>query len=388
MTLAAPGRFVPTRRIDARLHLLPSAPPLKNGAQVHFHCGTAEIIATAVCHEGTRGNATERRVEPGQSAFVQFRLREPTLLLPGDHFIIRKLSPLFTIGGGRVLENWSPSQSIAQRAVRAEDPLQRLAVMEKGNREEILMELLKIAPGGSLGIEEIIARTGWLEPECAETVQPLAQAGRLAILTDKPLRVADAAPMQHFREAVLQMLAKFHAANPLLPGASLESIRAKALSRAHPLVAEQVLQQLARQNQIVISGEFIWLSTHKISLTPEEDEARQQIARSFERAGLTVPTVKEVMGKLSVERRRAEKILQLLIQDGTLVRVSEDLVFHSQAIRKLRRLLAQYKTTSDRISVSTFKDLAQVSRKYAIPLLEYLDREKITRRAGDERILL
>ena len=388
MTLAAPGRFVPTRRIDARLHMLPSAAALKNGAQVHFHSGTAEIIATAVCLEGAKSNVTERRVEPGHSAFVQFRLRDPVLLLPGDHFIIRKLSPLYTIGGGRVLENWAPPQSIAQRAIRAEDPIQRLAVMEQGNREEILMELLKIAPGGSLSMDEIIARTGCLEQECSDAVRPLAQAGRLAILAEKPLRVADAAPMQRFSEAVLEALGKFHNANPLLPGASIESIRAKVLARAHPLVAEQVLQQLVQHNKIVVSGESIRLAAHKISMTPEEDQARQQIERSFEKAGLTVPTVKEVMGKLSVERRRAEKILQLLIQDGTLVRVSEELVFHSQAIRKLLRLVAQYKASSDRISVSTFKDLAQVSRKYAIPLLEYLDREKVTRRAGDERILL
>ena len=160
------------------------------------------------------------------------------------------------------------------------------------------------------------------------------------------------------------------------------------LARAHPLVAEKVLQHLAQQNQIVVSGETIRLAAHKIVLTQEEDQARQQIARSFEKAGLTVPAVKEVLGKLPMERRKAEKILQLLIQDGTLVRVSEDLVFHSQALRKLLRLLAQYKSTSDRISVSTFKDLAQLSRKYAIPLLEYLDRERVTRRSGDDRILL
>ncbi|MBI2820535.1 MAG: selenocysteine-specific translation elongation factor, partial [Acidobacteria bacterium] len=388
MTLAAPGRFVPTRRIDVRLHMLPSAPALKNGAQVHFHSGTAEIIATAVCLQTARSDKTERRVEPGQSAFVQFRLRDPSLLLPGDHFIIRKLSPLITIGGGRILDNWAPPQSIHQRAVRADDPVRRLAVMEKGNREEILMELLKLAPGGSLGIDEIVARTGWLEQECHDSVQLLQQAGRVVLLTEKPLRVADAAPMQGLSEAVLEALGKFHNANPLLPGASLEAIRTKVLARAHPLVADRVLQQLGQQHQIVVSGESIRLATHKISLTPEEDQARQQIAHSFEKAGLTVPALKEVLGKLPVERRRAEKILQLLIQDGTLVRVSEELVFHSQAIRKLLRMLAQYKSTSARISVSTFKDLAQVSRKYAIPLLEYLDRERVTRRAGDERILL
>jgi selenocysteine-specific elongation factor len=388
MALAEPGRFVPTRRVDARLHMLPSAPALKNGAQVHFHAGTAEIIATAVCLEGAKSNSTDRRVEPGRSAFVQFRLREPALLLPGDHFIIRKLSPLFTIGGGRVLENWAPPQSVAQRALRADDPVRRLHVMEAGNRDEILMELLKLAPGGTLALDEIIARTGWLESECRASVQSLAEAGRLLVLADKPLRIVDAAPVHALSATVLDALKSFHQSNPLLPGASLEALRTKVLARAHPYVAERVLRQLAEQKQIVITAESIRLAAYKVSLTDEEDQARRQIARSFEKAGLTVPALKEVMGKLAVERRRAERILQLLIQDGTLVRVSEDLVFHSQAIEKLVRLLKQYKMTSPKISVSAFKDLAQVSRKYAIPLLEYLDREKVTKRAGDERVLL
>ena len=388
MTLALPGRFVPTRRVDTRLQILPSAPALKNGAQVHFHSGTAEIIATAVCLEAPREGKAEKRVEPGQSAYVQLRLREPALLLPGDHFIIRKLSPLITIGGGRVLDNWSPEQSIDKRALRAQDAIGRLEILEKGSREQVLEQLLKMAPGCSLAIEDLIARTGWLAEECRATIDAMKKDGRVAVIAENPLRIASAAHLGKLGEAVLQALEKFHQANPLLPGASLESIRAKTLARANPLVAEAVLRQLTEQQRIAISGETIRVAAHKIVLKQEEEQAKQQIARSFEKAGLTVPSVKDVVAKLPIEHRRAEKILQILIQDGTLIRVSEDLVFHSQAIRKLLRLLEQYKSSSDRISVSTFKDLAQVSRKYAIPLLEYLDREKVTRRSGDERLLL
>jgi selenocysteine-specific elongation factor len=286
------------------------------------------------------------------------------------------------------LENWVPPESIAPRAARERDPIQRLHVMDGGSHEEILMELLKLAPGGMLETGAIIARTGWLEPECGGAVQRLAQAGRLMVLTEKPLTVVDAAPVMALRDSVVEALRDFHRSNPLLPGASLEAVRAKAMKHADPLVADRVLQQLVHQKQIVISADSIRLATHKVSLTPEEDQARHQIARAFERAGLTVPALKEIMGKLPVERRRAERILQLLIQDGTLVRVSDDLVFHAKAIRALLRSLEQYKSANDRISVSAFKDLTQVSRKYAIPLLEYLDREKVTRRAGNDRILL
>ncbi|HWP84567.1 MAG TPA: selenocysteine-specific translation elongation factor, partial [Terriglobia bacterium] len=278
MVLAAPGRFVPTRRVDARLHLLPSAPALKNGAQVHFHSGTAEMIATAVCVEAKTGNGRERKVEPGESALVQFRLRGPALLLPGDHYIIRKLSPLVTIGGGRILENWAPAQSLNPRAVRTTDAGRRLTVMERGTRQEILMELLQLAPSGSLSMDELIARTGWLEEECRQAVRPLQEAGRLAILSENPWRIADAASMQELAKAVVELLDKFHKANPLLPGCSLEAVRAKALGRTHPLAASRILQQMEQQKQIVISGETIRLATHRVSLSPEEDQARQQIS--------------------------------------------------------------------------------------------------------------
>jgi selenocysteine-specific elongation factor len=190
------------------------------------------------------------------------------------------------------------------------------------------------------------------------------------------------------RGEAIKLLERFHKENPLLPGLSKEALRSRVLSSAHPQIADAVLRQLVEQGQIVVSGETVRLTAHKIVLKEEEEQSKRQIARAFEQAGLTVPAVKEVLGKLSIERQRAEKILQILLQEGALIRVSEDLVFHAEAIRNLRRLLTQYKSKSNRITVGAFKDLAQVSRKYAIPLLEYLDREHVTRRAGDERILL
>jgi selenocysteine-specific elongation factor len=346
-----------------------------------------EEIATAVCLEEPADGA-ERRVLPGHSAYVQFRLRNPVLLLPGDHFIIRKLSPLLTIGGGRVLNNWVPASTVSARSLKLREMQQHLAVWKAGSNQEILDEIVRRSPGRWMSMEDLIARTGWLAEECRQEVAALQQAGRLTVLSEKPLRFAQTAYLDELSAAVLENLRKFHHANPLLPGASLEAIRAKTLSRAPSLLADGVLRQLTAQKQIVVSGETIRLAAHRIILKDEEAQAKQQIVHAFERAGLKVPTVKEVLQKLPVERQRSEKILKILIQEGALVRVSEDLVFHSMAMRHLRHLLAQFKLQNNRINVSTFKDLAQVSRKYAIPLLEYLDREHVTRRAGDERILL
>ena len=390
MTLSDPGRFQSTKRADCLLHLLPSARPLKNGASVHFHSATAEVIGKAILLEQPADNGsakkTENKMEPGASAYVQFRLRDPMLLLPGDRFIIRQVSPVITIGGGRVLENWVPRHSL-RRMVR-ENEAKSLRVIENGTRENILETLLSRSPGGCLDANELIARRGWLLAECRQTAKQLQKAGKASVLSEKPLLVAEEVRLEQLRRRTVAALEKFHKQNPLLPGMSREALRTKLFARAHPAFTEAVLKKLTDLGKIVVAGELVKLGGHKIVLKDEEQQAKQQIARAFERAGLMVPAVKEVLGKLPVERQRAERILRILLQEKLLVRVSEDLVFHADAIRKLRQTLARYKTTSDRINIGTFKGLARISRKYAIPLLEYLDREHVTRRAGDERILL
>ena len=143
------------------------------------------------------------------------------------------------------------------------------------------------------------------------------------------------------------------------------------------------------QKKLDAPGELVKKAGSEIALLPEEAKAKEQIEAAFAAAGLAVPTVKEVLAKLAVESKRAEKLLQLLLREKILVRVSPELVFHRQALAQLKERLAGYKKTKgDRITVPIFKELTGITRKYAIPLLEYLDRERVTRRAGDERVIL
>ena len=143
---------------------------------------------------------------------------------------------------------------------------------------------------------------------------------------------------------------------------------------------------LAQEKQIVVEGENVRLATHRLVLKQDEQQARAVIERAFEQAGLAVPGVPEVLAKSGVEAARARSLLQILLREARLIRVSDDLVFHHMAMEKLRAMLAAHKGT--RFSVGTFKDWTGISRKYAIPLLEYLDRERVTRREGDERVVL
>jgi selenocysteine-specific elongation factor len=390
MQLAEAGRFLSTKRVDCLLHVLSSATAIKNGTQVHFHAGTAEVVAKAVLLESP--SDTNKRVEPGKSGYVQFRLRDPILLLPGDHFIIRQISPLITIGGGRVLDNWvGRPMTRAQGLLRlpsAEEKKLLLDTLNSGTPAKVLESILDTSAGGCLNEAEIIARTGWLLPEIREASGVLSTQGRIHVLSNSPLLIVQSERFVKLSDAVVKALEQFHRQNPLLPGISKEALRAQIFVRAHPILADTVLKSLGDAKKIVFAGEAVRLASHKIVLRDDEEQAKNQIASAFQGAGLTVPSVKEVLGKLPLEPRRAEKILTMLLQEKTLVKVSDELVFHADAIAKLRQVLAAYKVKSNKINVAIFKELTQVSRKYAIPLLEYLDKERVTRRAGDERILL
>jgi selenocysteine-specific elongation factor len=182
---------------------------------------------------------------------------------------------------------------------------------------------------------------------------------------------------------------RFHKENPLLPGITREELKASLGRRVRTETFAAALQMLLEQKKITLQGEFIKKAGTEITLAPEELRAKEQITQAFSKAGLAVPSVKEVLAQLKIETARAEKLLQILLREKVLVRVSADLIFHRDALDALTGLLGQYKKSKgERIGVPAFKELTGVTRKYAIPLLEYLDRQRQTRRAGDERVIL
>jgi selenocysteine-specific elongation factor len=191
------------------------------------------------------------------------------------------------------------------------------------------------------------------------------------------------------RQQIAARVAQFHNENSLLPGISREDLRSYLGRRVKAETFRAALEELVAQKKLELQGDLVKRAGSAITLEPEEARAKEQIEVAFRGAGLAVPTVKEVLGKLPVEARRAERILQILLRERVLVRVTPELIFHRDALAQLReRLSAFKKTKGERLSVPVFKDLTGITRKYAIPLLEYLDRERVTRRAGDERVIL
>ena len=372
-TLVEPRRFETTSQVDTRIELLPSAKPLQHGAPVHLHLGTAETVGRAYILGAQRRQAS---VDPGSEAYVQLRLDNPVLAVSGDRFILRQFSPLTTIAGGTVLRPEAPRH-------RQKDEWQPLldALLER-DQWRILDLLCLERPYGIAG-SELTALTGEEESAWLVTAHETAS---LAVLRKKPLWVCSAARIREAEAQLLEALNQYHEANPLEAGAPVEAMRSGQFGDAPDLFADHLLRRLEQSGEIQFDEDLVRLANHRIRLQADEQAARDRLVEAFRTAGLKVPGVKDLLASLSIDGPRAQRVLAALLREGVLVRVSHELVFHAAAIGRLKEDLAALR--GQRINVAEFKALADVSRKYAIPLLEYFDRQKLTLRDGDKRRVL
>jgi selenocysteine-specific elongation factor len=367
MTLTAAGAFHSTSRIDAQLSLLPSAKPVKSGTCVHFHAYTSEVIAELRLY-GTR------QLKPGDVAFAQLRFSEPMLIFPGDRFIVRQFSPVITIGGGLVLD-----ASPLARKQRAETVTAFLEIMRDGSFEQILAARVARRGATGLPLDDI---TGEMNLRKSEVARLAASSGQ--VRCNQTL----VAPAAYAKAEVdtLQAVKNFQDANPLVAGIGKEQLRDRL--KLGTDIFYSVIARLVEEKKIEVRGELVHLAGRGVVMKDEESESKKIIEQAFASTGLKVPSLKEVLAGLKVDKVRAQKIVTLLLRDRILIKVSEDLVFHQSALAELRRKVSALKSTVPKIDVGRFKDMTGVSRKYAIPLLEYLDRERVTRRVGDERVIL
>jgi selenocysteine-specific elongation factor len=368
MTLAPPDIFQSTLRLDVSFSLLASAKALKDRARVHFHAYTMETVAEVRLHDA-------KHVAPGGRAYAQLRLAAPTLLLPGDRFILRQFSPVVTIGGGVVLD--------AAPLPKVKDVRGFLEVLERGAAETTLEARIARRGRHGLSLSRVVAETGWRR----EWV--MARLGG-ALEKQTVRRIADtllsASSLVDLMSSLLGLVAEFHKRNPLVAGIGKEELRDKLQVGGEIFTA--VTDALVGDTRLEVAGEFVHLPGRGIVMKDEEAESKQTIERAFLSAGLKVPSLREVLAGLKVDKVRAGKIVTLLLREKALVKISDDLVFHQSALAGLRQKMAALKSTTPKIDVAGFKDLTGVSRKYAIPLLEYLDRERVTRRVGNERVIL
>ncbi|HEX8773234.1 MAG TPA: selenocysteine-specific translation elongation factor [Pyrinomonadaceae bacterium] len=382
MLLAPVERLRPTQIMDVRLDVLKSAArPIRSRSRVRVHLGAAEVLGRIRVLEPTG------EIAPGESGFAQLRLEAPVVALPSERFIIRSYSPSRTVAGGSILDSQATKHR-GREALLSRDRLSTLAGAQYAARLAYFIET-----AGELGLRraDLAARTGWrdeaLESAAAEAIRSGAAIDAEGVL------IARTSFDELARKALGEVEA-FHRREPLARGLMRETLRERHFTRAAPEVFRAVLTHLEKEGTLRSEKDVVCAASHSLSLSAADTALRDRLEQLYRTSALEPPTFDEALAKIGAvtsARDHVRKLLQLLIEGGLLVKVQSELFFHRDALEELKGRLKEYASghgPERLIDMAAFKEMTGVSRKYAIPLLEYFDRERVTRRAGDKRIIL
>ena len=364
----------PTFMVDVFLNLLASAPKkLKNRAKARFHTGTSEILGTVVLLD-------RDELAPGQSCFAQIRLDSPTAVLRGDRFVLRSYSPVRTIGGGTVLH------PLPRKKKRFSDELlNELKVLHEGTVEQAVEEFVKMERFHGVERSTLQFLSNLSKKKLNEALAPL-QAKKQLIEVDKERgTLIHSEYMDKVRKEILGRISQYHEQYPLRVGLPKEELRSQITTVKDPKLFNFILNQLTKEGIIAQEKELIRLKEHKITLAENQKKARKELEKIYLESGLQPPYFKDVKGNFP--GNTAEEVLQVMVKDGILVKVKEDLYFHRDAIEDLQRRLVDFLKDNGEITTPQFKDMTGASRKYTIPLIEYFDKSQVTVRVGDNRVL-
>lgn len=413
--LCQPGALTPSDVLAGRLHLLPDWPkPFETGTRVHLHTGTAEILARVALLDRDHLNT-------GQSAYVQIRCEQPLVVGRGDHFILRSYSPVHTLGGGVVLEPHARYKRFSGPA------LAELESKEKGGRGDLVAGALSKSGPFPLTQAELARQTGIPTEALGSELEDLRQKGEIVALEGgcylhaRGHRALVKALEDHLRE--------FHRQHPLRLGFPREELRRRILPKVDTKLWNTLLALMAGQGVIGLDRDKVAMAGHTVTLTAEQQRIAASLENAFLSGGFSPPTMSEAITRLNwpqgeapgqvhvhgqasgqahvqaqVRARtpvpaqvrthaltqtqaRVEDVLGYLVESGIIIRLAEDVAFHRQVFEDAWSRVKAALLEKGRLTVADVRDLLGTSRKFTLPLLEYLDEIKHTRRVGDERVL-
>jgi selenocysteine-specific elongation factor len=375
-------RVVPASSVlDAELTLLAAAPrPLRHRARLLLHVGTAQVPATVALLD--RGE-----LAPGATAFAQLRLGAPAAALPGQRFILRGFAVLEgrgkTVGGGRVLAVAAPKR----RRGRPE-ALRQLEVLARGDADARLAAVLEMAGPAGLDAAALVGRTG-LSPKTVSTALERLGAKGGAVLFDRERRAwAAGAIAEELSARLLRAVDAFHAGKPLAAGVGREELRGRLPPIVDPRLFQRLLAQLADRGELVVEGDHVRRRGHAAASAGGAGGAQKdRLAEVLARGGLTPPWLSELPAAVGASADDVQALLKLLAAEGRAVRVSSELWFDAAALAGLRERLVAFLRERRSITTQEFKDLVGATRKHVIPLAEHFDKEKVTLRVGEKRVL-
>ncbi|MBW2122312.1 MAG: selenocysteine-specific translation elongation factor [Deltaproteobacteria bacterium] len=369
-----PGTLQPTQVLDGELEHLESSPrPLRNRVQLRFHIGTSLVPARIILLD-------REALNPGEKCMVQLRLDAPVVALPQDRFVIRGSSAVQTLAGGVILNNHPLRHRRLDPAV-----VEDLVRLRDGELGDVITYHIRQSGYGGLSFSELWGRIGNASDEAIrQTLERLVQRKEIVAVGGDGTRYVHSGIYQALEEEALKCLEDFHRKSPMALGLSKEELKTKLPKSMGSRLFQMLLREMIGTGRVVLDGEKIRLSGHRISV---KEEFLEQVEGAIRDGGLQPPSVRELVERFSVTAQGLKDHLELLVNRGALIRVKGDLYFHREAVLRLKRDLLDFIRANGEITTPQFKDLTRVSRKFAIPLLEYFDSIKATIRVGDKRIL-
>jgi selenocysteine-specific elongation factor len=371
-TIVSAGFFRSTKTLDAKLDLLKQAPRgLKTGARIRFYNTTQEAIGRITI-------LGAKELLPGQEAFVQLRLEQPVIVQHGDRFILRFYSPMETLGGGMVLN----PHTRRHKQSTMQESLKNLGILEQGSMEDRLA--LLIAGKGLAGMDEneIIGAVAADKQELTTALASVAQK-KSALRVDT--LYVHASQLSVLEKKVSDLIARYHKDNPLKPGLEKEELKGMLRMRLSPKVLNLAVDGLLKKKQVEADGARLRLPSFK----PAKDQSaiKDKIVDIVKKGGSQPPTREELPALLSITDKDARDLLKLLAQENSIVRINDSLYLFQDTLESIRVDLKKHLEEKKEITMGEFRDLAKTSRKFAVPIMEYFDSQKLTQRVGDKRVL-
>ena len=373
-TIVTRGFFTTTRNIDCSLSMLKQATRgIKTGTRIRFYNNTQESIGRAAL-VGTS------ELNPGDKGSVQFRLEQPVLIQHGDRFIIRFYSPMETLGGGMVLD---PHPKRHKTSTMAES-VKNLTVLENGTLEDKLAIL--IAGKALAGMEEaaILGSIAADKSEITTALSVLAQKKAIVRVDNLYVHTGQLSVLE---KKVLDLIAEFHKANSLKPGIDKEEVKGLLKARLHPKALNMAIDGLVRKKQIVAEGSKLKQPGFKPAVGKDQGIFKDRIVEAIKKGGSQPPVREEIPALFGITDKDARDMLKLLADEGRVVRVNDSLYLDKAVLDAIKTDLVKHLQEKKEIVVAEFRDIAKTSRKFAVPILEYFDSQKLTQRVGDKRVL-
>ena len=369
------GELKTTYMLDVHLEHLADAPrPLKTRNRIRFHAGTAEIM-------GRISLIGRDALEPGDSSFAQIRLEEPIVVLPRDRFVIRSYSPIITIGGGEILDIMPRKH----RRLRSSS-LEHLKSLHQGDETERLLILLRDSRLNGVELADLTGRLTLKPSDIQKTIQELSSQREVQIIDQTNFFSMTTAHFNTAQKNILSFLCEYHAENPFRTGAPREEVRGKA-GEVNEKIFAAALKHLSESNEIVENGAILRLASHSVEIDEKLGEVKTKLESVYKNAHFQPPSVEDAFSQTGGKGNSNRNALQILIDEGALLRLKDNIIYHRHALSEAENLLREHLSQNNEITAAEFRDLLGITRKHAIPLLEYFDTARITLRVEDKRVL-